>query len=51
MLKVSRRFKSTLHGAAFDAAIIGGGHNGLVAVSFSSILCQNVHTRLHLVIN
>ena len=33
MLKVSKRFASNLHGKAFDAAIIGGGHNGLVAVS------------------
>ena len=32
MLRIPRRLKSTLHGKRFDAVVIGGGHNGLVAV-------------------
>jgi len=33
MLRIPRRLKSTLHGRTFDAIVVGGGHNGLVAVS------------------
>ena len=29
----SSRAGSSLHGKRFDAVIVGGGHNGLVAVS------------------
>ena len=35
MLRIPRRLKSTLRGKKFDAVVIGGGHNGLVAVSIT----------------
>ena len=38
MLKIPRRLKSTLHGKKFDAVVIGGGHNGLVAVRILACL-------------
>ena len=31
--KSQKMLKSTLHGRTFDAVVVGGGHNGLVAVS------------------
>ncbi|XP_064382935.1 pyridine nucleotide-disulfide oxidoreductase domain-containing protein 2-like [Halichondria panicea] len=34
MLKITRRLKSTLHGRSFDAVVVGGGHNGLVAAAY-----------------
>ena len=37
MLKITKRLKSTLHGRSFDAVVVGGGHNGLVAVSQQSL--------------
>lgn len=37
MLKISKRLKSTLHGRSFDAVVVGGGHNGLVAVSLCTL--------------
>ncbi len=34
MLKVCRKLSSTVQqGGSYDAVVIGGGHNGLVAVS------------------
>ena len=42
MLKVPRRLKSTLHGRKFDAVVIGGGHNGLVAVRLHAWACPLV---------
>lgn len=32
----SSRASSSLHGRRFDAIVVGGGHNGLVAVSYSA---------------
>lgn len=34
MLKIPRRLKSTLHRSSFDAVVVGGGHNGLVAAAY-----------------
>ena len=42
MLRVPRRLKSTLHGRKFDAVVIGGGHNGLVAVRLHAWACPLV---------
>lgn len=40
MLKITKRLQSTLHGRSFDAVVVGGGHNGLVAVSSAAISVQ-----------
>ena len=37
MLQISRRLSSSVQGRSFDAVVVGGGHNGLIAVSEVSI--------------
>ncbi len=46
MLKACRRLYSskTVLGGSYDAVVIGGGHNGLVAVSSSFCCTQNPTT-------
>ena len=48
MLKIPARLKSTLHGRKFDAVVIGGGHNGLIAVRLCASLPARQYQYMHL---